>query len=64
MKKFNSVSEVKAFAAEQGPNVVRIEPHHSSSYLWRVWHPASFGARMTYGFSSKEALLEWANSSL
>jgi hypothetical protein len=57
---FASASEVKAHIATLDPETARIEPHHSASYIWRVWHPASFG-RMTYGFSSEESLLAWAN---
>lgn len=63
MKKFNDVTDLRIFAADHS-DTFRLEPHHSASYLWKVWHPASFGSRMTYGFSTSDALLDWANQAL
>jgi hypothetical protein len=57
--RFLTVDELRAFASTY-PDDLRIEPHHSASYLWRVFCPRSFG-RMTYGFSTSENLLAWAN---
>jgi hypothetical protein len=63
MPGFKNVKQVKAHVATLDPKVCRIEPHHSSSYIWKVWHPEVFG-RMSYGFSSEEGLLRWANKFL
>jgi hypothetical protein len=57
---FTTTDELLAFAAKANPSELRIEPHHSASYLWRVIHPASFDF-LSYGFSTNEALLAWAN---
>lgn len=60
MPRFTTADEVKAYIDTLDPNKCRIGPHHSAQYIWRVWHPESFG-RMGYGFSSEENLLAWAN---
>lgn len=61
MPRFTTAQQVKAFIATQPPNEVSIEPHYSASYRWLVRHRPSFG-RMSYGFSSEQSLVGWANS--
>lgn len=56
---FTTAAQVKAHIATLPPSEARIEPHYSASYIWNVWHPPSFG-RGSYGFSSEESLLAWA----
>jgi hypothetical protein len=60
MSDFTTAEQVKAHVAALDPEVCRIRPHHSASYLYEVWHPASFG-RLLYGISSEASLVAWAN---
>lgn len=57
---FTTAEEVKAHIATCDPGVISIRPHYSASYLWEVCCPGAFG-RISYGFSTDESLLNWAN---
>lgn len=58
---FSTADEVKAHITSCPPEAVSIRPHHSASYIWEVRCAGAFG-RFTYGFSSEESLIAWANS--
>jgi hypothetical protein len=58
---FTTAQQVKDYIATLDPKECRLQPHYSSSYLWIVYHPESFG-RLSFGFSSEQSLLSWANS--
>lgn len=58
--RFTTAQQVKDHIATLDPKKCCIEASHSSSYLWAVYHPDSFG-RMSFGFSCEKSLLSWAN---
>lgn len=58
---FCTASQVIEFTSQLPTDQCWIKPHHSASYRWQVYHPLSFGQRMTYGFSTEAALVAWAN---
>lgn len=57
---FSTADQVKAYIATLDPKVASIRPHYSASYRWEVRCPGAFG-RVSYGFSSEESLVQWAN---
>lgn len=63
IKPFNTADQVKAHIAGLDPKIASIQPHYSASYLWEVRCPGAFG-RVSYGFSTEESLVSWANQHL
>jgi hypothetical protein len=59
---FTTAQQVKDYIATLDPKECMIQPHYSSRYIWEVFHPESFGTRVTFGFSSEQSLLHWAKS--
>jgi len=59
---FTTAQQVKDHIATLDRSGCWIRPHYSSRYIWEVFHPESFGTRITFGFSNEQSLLHWANS--
>lgn len=60
--KFTTAQQVKDHIAKLDRSDCWIRPHYSSSYIWEVYHPESFGVRASFGFSNEQNLLNWANT--